>query len=150
MASDDKSPKLQSLYEIANLVNGLCLLILMVASIIVFNYIFFVRKQREPFLLIIPSLEVAYAIFQCLNYFISYENYLDIEWLLYVGTFFSMTAHWLFSTQYFKTSKMLPLMITLVEFERVRSADSGMNVNLVQDKLDKYNLKYDGDTFKTL
>ena len=30
-------------------------------------------------------------------------------------------------------------MITLVEFERVRSADSGMNVSLVQEKLDKYN-----------
>ena len=41
-------------------------------------------------------------------------------------------------------------MITLVEFERVRSADSGMNVSLVQEKLDKYNLKYDRDTFKTL
>ena len=41
-------------------------------------------------------------------------------------------------------------MLTLVEFERVRSADSGMNVSLVQDKLDKYNLPYDRDKFKTM
>ena len=115
----------------ADLSNGVCLIILTTASIIVFSYIFFIKKQREPFVLIIPSLEVAYTLLQSYSYFHAYYNQTDIVWLVFTGTFFSMTSHWLFSTQYFKTSKILPLMLTLVEFERVRSADSGMNVSLV-------------------
>ena len=81
-------------------------------AVVVFTYIFFIRKKREPFLLMIPTLVFAYSSGQIPSFFYAYYGKGKVEWLVSAGLFLGMVNHWLFSTQYYKTSKTLPLLVT--------------------------------------
>ena len=89
-----------------------CYCMLLVASLTVFIQVVLIRQRREYFIVLTLS---CYIIQSCVNttLFAIYTspNVVHDEWiivLLSLGQFLSMMAHWLYSSQYLKTSKTFP------------------------------------------
>ena len=89
-----------------------CYCMLLVASVTVFIQVVLIRQRKEYFIV----LTLFCYIFQsCVNttIFTLYDTQLTlrdgwIEFLLSLGRFLYMMAHWLYSSQYLKTSKTFP------------------------------------------
>ena len=98
----------------------------------------------------IPSLMFLYSAMQAPNYFYQYYGTGQEEWLGFISYSFSMIAHWLFSTQYFKTSQILPVMLKQVEFEKFQNRDGGINIKLLESAMIKHKINYSLDKYELL
>ena len=101
----------------------------------------------------IPSLVFAYSSMQAPSFFKAYYGQGKIEWLISAGLFLGMVNHWIFSTQYIRTSKTLPLMITQAEFAKVQCTEEGIDIGKIQDTLAKHDVNVSclgSEKFKTL
>ena len=101
----------------------------------------------------IPTLVFAYSASEAPSFFSAYYGKGKVEWLISVGLFLGMVNHWLFSTQYIRTSKTLPLMITQAEFHKAQAAEGGIDVGKIQDTLAKHDINVSflgSEKFKTL
>ena len=78
------------------------------------------RQNKEPFMILIPMIMLA-SVLSIAPHHIAYlfYGYLFDRYftMLKINQVLSMTSHWLFASQYFKTSIIFPRIFTMVDLE---------------------------------
>ena len=127
----------------------ICNCILFVVSLVAFILVVVVRKRKEYFIILTLAF---YMVFSGVVSAIDIRDFSNtefhaewMEYLLYFAQFLYMMAHWLFSSQYLRTSKTFPRLLSQAKLEyaahdnkrdnRVSGSSSGFDVNAMQEEL---------------
>ena len=103
------------------------------------------RQNKEPFMILIPVimlvsvLSIAPHHIAYLFYDYKFDRYFT---MLKINQVLSMTSHWLFASQYFKTSIIFPRIFTMVDLEisvdsreNSQSSMTGIDTSKIESKL---------------